>query len=188
LRSETPATVEQVREELPRWPVALISTHGVYDDRAPWSRSGLYTVDSASADNPPALTLRDIYGMHLAGLELVVLSACESALTDFRDATGEQLGLPAAFVAAGASTVIGSLWLANDTATALLIERFFEEWKSDNMSSTGRGRALWRAQRWLRTRSPTEVAELIRSMPGAKGPKSFEHPAYWSAFSCYGSF
>jgi CHAT domain-containing protein/tetratricopeptide (TPR) repeat protein len=187
-RSEIPATAERVREELPRWPIALISTHGVYDDRAPWSRSGLYTVDSPSADDPPGLTLRDIYGMNLVGLELIVLSACESALTDFRDATGEQLGLPSAFVATGARTVIGSLWLANDTATALLIERFFEEWKSDDMSAKGKARALWRAQRWLRTRSPAEVAELVMSIPGAKGPQSFEHPAYWSAFSCYGSF
>ncbi|HYT90678.1 MAG TPA: CHAT domain-containing protein, partial [Gemmataceae bacterium] len=198
-----PALRQRLLEELPRHAIALLSTHGTWDPLDPWTRSGLATADAATQ---PQLRLGDLFGLDLSGLRLAVLSACESALTDFRDVTGEQLGLPSAFLAAGAATVVGSLWLVEDRSTALLVRLFFEELLSREGSRPGVGLALWRAQRRLRELSGEDANALLEDLqahraqlrqlipitfeadpvPVQNGP--FAHPYYWAAFGCYGAF
>ncbi|MCH2232290.1 MAG: CHAT domain-containing protein [Crocinitomicaceae bacterium] len=56
-------------------------------------------------------------------LELLVLSACETASGDNR----ATLGLAGLAVRAGAKSTLASLWLANDDFTIQLIERFYKE-------------------------------------------------------------
>jgi hypothetical protein len=48
----------------------------------------------------------------------------ETGLSDLRDRADEYQGLPAAFLAAGAATVVSSLWAVNDASTALLMQGF----------------------------------------------------------------
>ena len=57
---------------------------------------------------------------------LVVLSACETGLYDIERNPDEFVGLPATFMQAGAAGVVGSLWLVDDLATALLMARFYD--------------------------------------------------------------
>ena len=58
--------------------------------------------------------------------DLVVLSACQTALG--REVRGEGLvGLSHSFLAAGASSVLASLWSVDDQATAALMDRFYRE-------------------------------------------------------------
>jgi CHAT domain-containing protein/tetratricopeptide (TPR) repeat protein len=78
---------------------------------------------------------------------LVVLSACETGLIEITSNPDEFVGLPSAFMALGAAGVIGTLWPVNDTATALLMARFYELHIGERLSPAT---ALSRAQAWLR--------------------------------------
>ncbi|NQT17900.1 MAG: CHAT domain-containing protein [Planctomycetes bacterium] len=184
--------------ELERHEVVLMATHGCYDPENPWERSGLEIACADPGGGPSRLTLSDLFELNLSRLRLMVLAACETAGTDPADPTGEQLGLPAALLAAGATTAVGSLWEVESGPTMLLIRQFFEElFAHDRSTPSGErssARALWRAQRWLRECPPGELNRLLQEIaPGAveipprDGEPSFGHPYYWSAFGCYGA-
>jgi CHAT domain-containing protein len=64
-------------------------------------------------------------------VDLMVLSACETAEGDERAA----LGLAGVAVKAGARSAMASLWSVNDTSTARLVSLFFENLKHPKLSS-----------------------------------------------------
>jgi CHAT domain-containing protein/tetratricopeptide (TPR) repeat protein len=179
--------------------IALISGHMTYDFVDVWRGSGIYTADGPSTDpGQPFLSIRDLFETDLSGIWLAVLSGCESAQFDMMDASEEQFGLPSSLLVAGAATVVGSLWSVNDAPTALLTSRFFEELFAAGSSHprTTKARALWAAQRWLRTLPRNEAMAELRSAPllpmrlrDATEDDRFpyEHPLYWAGFGCYGA-
>jgi CHAT domain-containing protein len=90
-------------------------------------------------------------------LELLTLSACDTAEGDDRAA----LGLAGVAVKAGARSAVATLWSVNDEASAGLIADFYRELKDPTVS---RGVALQRAQ-----------------MKVLSDPR-YEHPGFWSPF------
>jgi CHAT domain-containing protein len=90
-------------------------------------------------------------------LELLTLSACDTAAGDDRAA----LGLAGMAIKAGARSALATLWNINDQATVGLVVDFYREIKDPGIS---RAVALQRAQ-----------MKLINN------PR-FEHPGFWSAF------
>lgn len=88
-------------------------------------------------------------------LELLVLSACESAAGDDRAA----LGLAGVALQSGARSAVATLWTVGDRASVALISRFYAELAN----GTSRATALQRAQ-----------VELLRG--------DFAHPFSWAAF------
>jgi CHAT domain-containing protein len=90
-------------------------------------------------------------------LELLTLSACDTAEGDDRAA----LGLAGVAVKAGARSAVATLWSVNDEASAGLIADFYRELKNPSVS---RGVALQRAQ-----------VKLLSD------PR-YEHPGFWSPF------
>src|SRR5262249_13593553 len=70
------------------------------------------------------LTAEEVAGLDLRGTELVVLSACATSLGKTVGGEG-LLGLQRAFQAAGARTLVASLWSVDDAATSVLIEEFY---------------------------------------------------------------
>jgi CHAT domain-containing protein/tetratricopeptide (TPR) repeat protein len=161
---------------------------------------------------PPAdaeeglLTAEDVCALNLSNTELVVLSACQTGLGRVHTTEGV-LGLRRAFLLAGAKSLIVSLWKVSDLATAILMDRFYE-----NLLVRGldRDEALHEAQRYTRdatlgqirqewltpylerlNRQPDDLAyDLFRdSLRLNRRPddyRPFEHPFYWGAFICQG--
>jgi CHAT domain-containing protein len=104
--------------------VVHFATHGVFDATSPaWSGLVFSLVDRNGRPQDGFLRLNDIYNMKLSA-DLVVLSACQTALG--REVRGEGLvGLSRAFMYAGAPRVVASLWQVSDAATAELMQRFY---------------------------------------------------------------
>ena len=70
------------------------------------------------------ITVRDVVSQRLKA-KLVTLSACETGLNELF-AGDEILGLARGFLAAGAEDLIVSLWAVNDSATAVLMQAFYQ--------------------------------------------------------------
>ncbi len=94
----------------------------------PMVLSGL-VLAGANAPDPEGLedgiwTAEEVATLDLRGTELVVLSACETGLGEVRSGEGV-LGLRRAFAAAGAQTLVTSLWAVPDSATAEFMGAFY---------------------------------------------------------------
>jgi CHAT domain-containing protein len=108
--------------------------------------------------------LLDHWGGKLQGTELVVLSGCQTARGRLESADGF-VGLTWGFLFAGADSVIASLWKVDDAATALLMNRLYENLLGTYAEPRGtfaahtpmpKADALHEAKRWLRSRTPAE--------------------------------
>ncbi len=140
--------------------------------------------------------------------DLVVLSTCESALGP--NAGGEGLlGFAQALLQKGARAVLLSRWKVDDSATALLMVRFYENvlGKRKGVEAMGRAAALREARDWLRQLPRARAEQYVASLTGGllrgtegearplleskkpvlpAGDRPYEHPAYWAAFLLVG--
>jgi CHAT domain-containing protein/tetratricopeptide (TPR) repeat protein len=107
------------------------------------------------------LTGLDVLGLDLAGTQLVVLSACDTARGEIIDGEGV-LGLSRAFSSAGAESLVMSLWKVPDKETADLMSCFYERLDQGAEIPT----ALRDAQLAIRANHPD--------------------PVNWAAFICHG--
>src|SRR5256886_17224942 len=93
-------------------------------------------VDLAAGDAQDGrLEVHEVFGLDLAA-DLVVLSACQTglgsgALADV-PAGDDWVGLTRAFLHAGAAHVVATLWSVEDWATASLMERFYERYRTSD--------------------------------------------------------
>ncbi|MEV7380964.1 CHAT domain-containing protein [Streptomyces lydicus] len=108
------ATPRRLLGELADARYVHVAAHGAHNEWAPWYQCLFLSPD---ADNDGRVFAHDILQADLRGVELVTMSSCESALGRF-DINDNLRGLPAAFLSAGASAVIGCLWPVHpDVAT-----------------------------------------------------------------------
>lgn len=80
------------------------------------------------ADNERVTVEELLWTYDLKRCRLVVLSACETAISSFQqqDESDELTGLATCCIAAGAKGAIGSNWFVDDLATSLLVAKLFE--------------------------------------------------------------
>src|SRR5262249_27274441 len=121
------------------------------------------------------------------------------------------LGLGQALLSRGARSVVVSLWKVDDTATALLMARFYQNLlgKRPGLDKPmPRALALREAKVWLLNLSRAEAQRLVEQLPDA-GPRGtrpelsplpeapkpappgpvdrpYAHPYYWAAFILIG--
>ena len=113
--------------------------------------------------NDEPLYAREVAALEECAAHVVVASACQTGIVQGFETIDESLGLPAAFLAAGAATVIATLWPVDDYATALLMSRFYEllDSRADSVGATAAS-ALRVAQLWLRNLTPDEEERYVR--------------------------
>ena len=137
---------KRILEIINRYSVVHFSTHA---EGATFSELnvGMLTADGF-------LSMHDIFThVKFPQSAMTVLSACETGMIK-PDKGDEYIGLPAAFLYASVPSVVSSLWKVEDASTALLMIKFYENLKTNNMS---RIQALSDAQNWLRTVTNAEL-------------------------------
>ena len=138
--------------------VIHIATHGHFGDRA--QDSFLLAFDDVIQMNDLQSLIAD-NGQGSDGIELLTLSACETAKGDDR----APLGFAGAAIKARARTVVGTLWAVNDEASEQFMQAFYA-----GLRQHGKAYALTQAQR-----------SLI-------GSERFSHPYYWAALVLFGDW
>ncbi len=114
---ETDATLDQLREVAPGSDVLHLAMHGDYRADNPLF-SGLLFADGS-------LTTLDTFNLRLRA-SLVTLSACQTGRSAISGGD-ELLGLMRGFLGAGASSLVLSLWRAEDQATAQMMCAFYSQ-------------------------------------------------------------
>ena len=121
-------------------------------------------------------------------VELLVLSACETAIGD-RDA---ELGFAGLAMNAGVKSAIASLWFVSDEGTLALMSELYPQLKK----SSTKAEALRQAQiAMIRGQVRLEKGQLRTVRGNIKLPpqlanlekRNLAHPYYWSAFTIVGS-
>jgi len=152
--------------EISQYRIVHFATHGLINNLRP-ELSGvvLSLVDEQGRPQNGFLRLYDIYNLKL-GADLVVLSACQTALG--KEVRGEGLiGLTRGFMYAGAPRVVASLWRIDDRAAAELMKRFYQGMLGQGLRPAAALRAaqvsMWKDKRW-------------------------QSPHYWAAFTIQGEW
>ena len=102
-------------------------------------------------DDDGILTAVEASHLDLDGVELVVLSACQTAFGTAESGEGV-IGLVRGFQMAGAKQVIGSLWKVDDDATKALMAKMYELWaQKDGEKRIPAAVALKKAQEYVRS-------------------------------------
>lgn len=138
------------------------ATHGILKDDP---RMSYLTMAQGSK-----LAVSDIVGYRLDGpgsdLNLVTLSACETALGELKGDGSDLRGLADAFSLAGCRSVVASLWSVEDQSTRDLMVEFYKALKEGKSKS----QALGQAQRRMLAQD------------------KYSHPFYWAPFILIGDW
>lgn len=143
------------------FPVIHLATHGQFSSSA--EDTFVLTWDDRIKASDFNQLLRTQEGNRKRPIELLVLSACQTAVGDNRAA----LGLAGVAVRAGARSTLASLWFVSDEATSLLVSQFYQELTNPQVT---KAEALRHAQ-----------MVILQN-------QTFNHPYFWSAFVLVGNW
>ncbi|MDR7275407.1 CHAT domain-containing protein [Catenuloplanes atrovinosus] len=137
-----------------------IAAHASIDERQPLYSGILLSPDPDAQDNDPFLSLHDIIGLDLRA-DLVVCAACDSAHGQLRDGEG-LVGFSRAFLAAGASALVLSLWPVQDACSQHVMDLLYPALRAGL--------------------SPAEALATALRAARASSPVLFERLSSWSGF------
>jgi len=187
------ATRERVVEMLGRASRTHLAIHGSFDGAAPLD-SALWPAN----DQPIRLSQLLSGEVVVRAGATVVASACETGVFNSVVGAAEQVGFSAAFLMAGARTVISTLWPVNDLSSALLMDQALLR----EAEGIPFAEALALAIGNLREATGAQVAADLRRLAVRAGDVGaamvgqieqvaqdlegrvdapFAHPAYWAA-------
>lgn len=106
------------------------------------------------------LTALEISNLDFRGLDLVVLSACETGKGNIK---GDGVfGLQRGFKMASANSILMSLWKVDDEATCLLMTEFYKN--------------------WINGKTKHDALESAKQAVRSHKEKEWDNPKYWAAF------
>ncbi len=154
-------TLSNLRSQLQKnsYPIVHIATHGKFGVDA--ESTFLVGYDQRITIEQLDNLLR--YRRGRQSVELLTLSACQTAAGDDRSA----LGIAGVAVRAGVESAIATLWYINDQSTVPLIAEFYRQLRQPNLS---KAEALRQAQ-----------LKMIAD-------ENYNHPAVWSPFILIGNW
>ncbi|EAZ92972.1 CHAT domain-containing protein [Crocosphaera chwakensis] len=143
------------------FPIIHLATHGQFSSQV--EETFLLTWDKQINVKDLDQFLQERQGQQQSPLELLILSACQTATGDKRAV----LGLAGVAVRSGARSTIASLWNVDDQSTSELISQFY---KILSQSGVTKAEALRQAQ-----------LSLLHS-------SEYQHPFYWAPFVLVGNW
>jgi len=163
LKSE--ATEDIAKNNMNNFSIVHFATHGNLDP-INFNNSYLTLAPNTSLNEDGQLTMNEINRLRtLRGCQLIVLSACNTAVND--EKLNGWINNPAkAFLRKGAKSAIASLWAVDDAATGELMNNFYKNLLAGQNKVT----ALSNAQKSLMLSD------------------KFKHPYYWAAFELIGQW
>ncbi|MEM7591089.1 MAG: CHAT domain-containing protein, partial [Cyanobacteria bacterium P01_A01_bin.83] len=157
-------TKPQLAEEISKaqHPIVHIATHGQFSSNLEDTFLLAWDSDISISELERILSQSD---SKQQAIELLILSACETARGDKR----ATLGLAGMAVKAGARTTLATLWTVYDESTAITMNYFYQN-VTQSRNEPNKAKALRQAQ-----------LNLINST-------HFKHPFYWSPFVMVGNW
>ncbi|MEG4996605.1 CHAT domain-containing protein [Microcoleus sp. B4-D4] len=143
------------------YPIVHLATHGQFSSNA--ADTFIVTWDEKVNVKEFDRLLRSRTGDNQQPIELLVLSACETASGDNRAA----LGLAGAAIRSGARSTVATLWQVNDESTAIFMTEFYRQLAA---SKTSKAEALRNAQ-----------LTLLQN-------QEYKNPYYWAPFILVGNW
>lgn len=191
---EETATKRAVTQGLPGTTHLHLACHGAFNPNEPLD-SALYL---AGGDE---LTLRDLLdgNLNLSSQRLVVLSACQTEITEFGRVPDEVIGLPAGFLQTGVPGVVATLWPVSDRSTSVLMAEFYRLLLAEQQDPLA---ALGQACGFLRDATAGNLAEWFERRYNDSGgtdlaaygaaedlrshhnsaDRPYAHPFFWAGF------
>ncbi|CAN5208802.1 hypothetical protein BH20ACI1_BH20ACI1_11050 [soil metagenome] len=201
--SDDEFTFQNFKQRLGRYPIVHIASH--FSLNAGNESDSYLLLGGGKTNNDRKLTIaavREELDTKFVGTELLVLSACNTAMTAGENSSGAEIeGFSALAQQQGAKTVLASLWSVADASTRDLMSGFYGKLETD--AKIGKAEALRQAQIALlngayKTDEATkkrgseviylnsETAKQPAFKPDANAP--FAHPFYWSPFILFGNW
>ncbi|MEP7255685.1 MAG: CHAT domain-containing protein [Ferruginibacter sp.] len=167
--SDARATESMAKQSLRNKKYIHFATHGVLNYSSDYSQSYLKLLPDkdTSNGNNGQLTMREIQSIGITDCNMVILSACQTAVSK-QLVKGWNISPANSFLVSNVKTVVASLWKVADEPTGLLMQYFYEN---------------------LSLPVPMEKAEALRQaqIKLSQVPR-FSHPNYWGAFVLYGDW
>ncbi|MBX2932184.1 MAG: CHAT domain-containing protein [Chitinophagaceae bacterium] len=162
---EDKATESKAKESLQKYNYIHFATHGVLD-YTDFNESYLLFAPDDNGMSDGKLTIKEINGLSKQTNSMVVLSACETAVSK-EEVKGWYISPANAFLTNRVDAVLGSLWKVPDETTNLLLQEFYKNIEQKKMTK----------------------AEALRHAQATVSQKpEYSHPFYWSAFVLYGEW
>jgi CHAT domain-containing protein len=176
-----PTTIPQMDD----YPIVHLATHAEFLPGAPEASFILF-------GNGDRVTLREVSTWSIPNVNLIVLSACQTAVGGELGTGEEILGFGYQLQRAGVESAIASLWSVDDGGTQALMTAFYQALSTGQTKAAAMRQAqmaLIQNNQMIREQTQRGLAVV----PTAGGdrrftlPTSFSHPYYWAPFILIGN-
>ncbi|PKN93328.1 MAG: hypothetical protein CVU44_10580 [Chloroflexi bacterium HGW-Chloroflexi-6] len=145
------ASLKKIKEKLSSANIIHISAHGLLSLDSP-RKSGIKLA------NNQFLNILEINSLKFDITRLAVVSSCEVGLVN-PSLNNEAISISTAFIEAGVSAVISSMWAVDSLSTFLLLTKFYELCALKNYELRC---AFSNAQTWLRCSTTLDIMEFLK--------------------------